>query len=99
MDDDEEERVIALVVSTVVEAIVEAVQLGVVLDSRAFPTDRSGSATVQHQFWPNMKAKRDPERFRQTLRCEPEAFDRIVEIITPEYETSVCVFLTSFHNV
>ena len=78
----EDDMLIAAIISAVVPVVVEA-SIEYALDGRLFRRDNSNSQTVYHDFWPEMKRKRDKDRFRQTLRCEPDAFDHIVNIITP----------------
>jgi hypothetical protein len=55
-----------------------------ILDGRAIRASMTGQQMVAHSFWPTMKETRNAERFRQTLRCEPDALDEIVKIIEPE---------------
>lgn len=47
---------------------------------------RRDFATIHHNFWRKMKRKRSQRRFRQTVRCDPDTFDHIVDLVTPIYE-------------
>jgi hypothetical protein len=80
-DDDEE------LVATFVPILLRYSLNGMRLMSGELDRPLVGSQNrVAHKFWENMKAARNGSRFRQTLRCEPNAFDAIVEIVAPEFD-------------
>ena len=83
MNDSDYDLEVAMIVSLVTQFYAIA-STRYVLDGRSFRASNAGSQTMHHEFWPKMKQKRDKDRFRQTVRCEPDAFDTIGKIITPE---------------
>ena len=57
-----------------------------VLDGRSFRNPNSGERpTIRHGFWKRMKRRRSIQRYKQTVRCTPDAFDYILGIVTPVY--------------
>jgi hypothetical protein len=55
-------------------------------DILTFRRPRHECPTINHGFWKRMKRRRSHRRFTQTLRCDPDTFDPILQQITLIYE-------------
>lgn len=55
------------------------------LDGRSFRSEREQDVTIRTNFWAIMKLKRSLSAYRRTVRCSPDVFDALRDLLEPRY--------------